>query len=690
MFSDVAAYAPTRLNVSLEGGIEPTVEGLLVSGSFFSVLGVNAIAGRTIGPHDDRNPNGHPVAVLSYNYWKRRFGLDRSFVGRTISLSAAPFTVVGVAPPGFFGLEVGREADIFVPLMMQPTVMPAVENWLDDSINMSFWLTVVGRLKGDRTPQQAAAVLAGLDVLEPLMTKPRTRGEPPQRIPERLGLTSAATGLSSLRQQFSTPLFVLMLVVGVVLLIACANVATLVLARSAARTPEFSMRLALGAGNWRLIRQLLTEHLVLAAIGGLCGLALARWATGVLVAIMSSGRTPIVLDLEPHPRILIFTAGISVVTGVLCGLVPALRARRVDVIAGLRQQLRGPGGANWLRPGRVLVAAQVALCFVLLFGAGLFVRSLQRIDAQEAGLDRDRVLTIRVEPRGSDQRGIKGASQRLDGIYRDLIRRVESIPGVRSATMAHFGPTTEVDYSGPIQLPSGEMKRIPQLMVYPNYFETMGIALRAGRDFDEPDLGAGAQHVGVVNEAFVRQIMHGENPVGKRFTAGTRFSADGPAREIIGVVEDSKYASLRTDTPPLMYQPFLQTNTGRGQMTLHVRTTADASGVASRVREEVQRIDPSMPLFAIYTLADQMDAVLSRERLVATCRRSSVCSPSSWRRSGCTGSWRSAWSGVPGNGNPNGARGRGARLVRLVMREALLLVLSDLASARRPRSSRVG
>ena len=326
VFSDVAAYAPTRLNVSLEGGIEPTVEGLLVSGSFFSVLGVNAIAGRTIGPHDDRNPNGHPVAVLSYNYWKRRFGLDRSIVGRTISLSAAPFTVVGVAPPGFFGLEVGREADIFVPLMMQPTVMPAVENWLDDSINMSFWLTVVGRLKGDRTPQQAAAVLAGLDVLEPLMTKPRTRGEPPQRIPERLGLTSAATGLSSLRQQFSTPLFVLMLVVGVVLLIACANVATLVLARSAARTPEFSMRLALGAGNWRLIRQLLTEHLVLAAIGGLCGLALARWATGVLVAIMSSGRTPIVLDLEPHPRILIFTAGISVVTGVLCGLVPALRA----------------------------------------------------------------------------------------------------------------------------------------------------------------------------------------------------------------------------------------------------------------------------------------------------------------------------------------------------------------------------
>ena len=289
------------------------------------------------------------------------------------------------------------------------------------------------------------------------------------------------------------------------------------------------------------------------------------------------------------------------------------------------------------------------------------------------------MLTIRVEPRGSDQRGIKGASQRLDGIYRDLIRRVESIPGVRSATMAHFGPTTEVDYSGPIQLPSGEMTRVPQLMVYPNYFETMGIALRAGRDFDEPDLGAGAQHVGVVNEAFVRQIMHGENPVGKRFTAGTRFSADGPAREIIGVVEDSKYASLRTDTPPLMYQPFLQTNTGRGQMTLHVRTTADASGVVSRVREEVQRIDPSMPLFAIYTLADQMDAVLSRERLVAILSTLFGVLALVMASVGLYGLM--AFSVVRRTNEMGIRMALGAErhsLVRLVMREALLLVIVGL------------
>ena len=675
VFTDVAAYSTVRLNVSVDGSIEPTAEGHLVSGGYFPVLGVHAILGRTLGPQDDRHPNGHPVAVLGYGYWSRRFGLDRSVIGRTIALSGVPFTIVGVTPPEFFGLEVGRAADIFVPVMMQPTVMPAAEDWLRaSSIQRSFWLTVVGRLKGDRTPQQAAAALAGLDVLEPLMSKPASPGDQPQRIPEWLGLMPAATGLSNLRHQFSTPLFVLMLIVGVVLLIACANVASLVLARSAARTPEFSMRLVLGAGSWRLIRQLLIENLLLAAIGGVCGLALARWATGLLVTFMSSGRSPIVLDLEPDPRILMFTAGISALTGVLCGLAPALQARRVDVIAGLRQQLRGSGGGNWLRPGRILVVAQVALCLMLLFGAGLFVRSLQRIDAQADGLDRASVLVVRVEPRGSDQRGVRGASERLDAVYRDLLRRIAAIPGVRSATMAHYAPTSPVAYSAPMQMPSGETRRIPRLMVYPGYFETMGIALRAGRDFDERDLGAGAEHVGVVNEAFVRQIMNGENPVGKR------FRADGRSREIIGVVEDSTYASLRTGAPPLVYQPFLQTDTGRGQMTLHVRTADGAAGVVARVREEVQRIDPAMPLFAIDTLAAQMNGVLSRERLVATLSTLFGLLALVLASVGLYGLM--AFSVVRRTGEMGIRMALGAgrhSVVGLVMREALLLVLIGLA-----------
>ena len=675
-FSDVAAYSSARFNVSIDGSSEPTAEGQLVSGTFFRLLGINAIAGRTIGPEDDVNPNAHPVVVLGYNYWKRRFGMAPSAIGRSISIAGTSFTVIGVAPPDFFGLEVGRAADLFVPVMMQPTVMPAAENWLGESILISWWLTMVGRLPSDRSPQQAAAAFASLDVLDPLMTKPSAPGDLPRRIPERLGLTPAATGLSSLRQQFSQPLFVLMAVVGLVLLIACANVANLVLARAASRLPEFSMRLALGSGRWRLVRQLLIENVLLAIGGGLLGLAFARWATGFLVQFMSSGRTPIVLDLQPDLRILAFTAAVSVLTGVLCGMMPALRASRIDVISGLRGHARGTvGSGHRFGPGKILVVSQVALCLLLLFGAGLFVRSLQRLDSQDKGFDRETLLVVRVEPRGSDQRNIEGASARLDNIYRDLLQRVESIPGVRAASLAHFSPTTHVAFASPLQHPTGERKTVARLMVYPNYFATMGIPILAGRDLEARDLAANSPFVGVVNEAFVRQFMHGENPVGKSFV-----DSRNRLREIIGVVKDSKYSSLKGETPPLMYQPFLQTSTGRGQMTLHVRVLPDAAGVTSRVREEVQRIDNDMPLFTIYTLAAQMEGVLMRERLVATLSSLFGLLALLLASVGLYGLMafavvrRTAEMGI--RMALGAARGS---VVRMVMREALILVLIGLA-----------
>jgi predicted permease len=623
VFTDVAAYAMRRLNVSIDGSIEPTADGCLVSGTFFQLLGVRAIAGRIIGPEDDQQPNGHPVAVLSDSYWNRRFGRDRNVVGRTMSLSGVPFTIVGVTPPEFFGLEVGRAADIFVPLMMQPTVMPAAENWLGPSIARSFWLTIVGRLRPGVTPAQAADALPARDLLDELWTKASRPGDKPQLIAERLGVTPAARGLSALRHQYSQPLVILMVVVGIVLLIACANVATLILARGGARGPEFSMRLALGAGRGRLIRQLLTENVVLALAGGAAGLLLARWGTSVLVAFMSAGGTPIVLDLVPDPRILAFTAAVSILTGLLCGVIPAVRATRVDVIAGLKRQGRAQsGGTDWVRPGKLLVVSQVALCVLLLFGAGLFVRSLQKIDAQDAGFNRDRVHVIRVEPRGSDQRSAPGASQRLDAIYRDLIQRIEAIPGVRSASLTHFAPTSPVGYGELLQLPSGDMTRIARMMTYPGYFETMGISMVAGRDLEDRDLAANAAEVIVVNEAFVRQYLNGEPALGRRFAyrERTREHPQGfeSFREIVGVVKDTRYASLKGAPEPVIYQPFLQTNTGRGQMTLHVRTTGDDASVVSRIREEVQRVDRAMPLLPIQTLRVLVDAVLARERLVAT------------------------------------------------------------------------
>jgi predicted permease len=602
-----------------------------------------------------------------------------------MSLSGVPFTIVGVTPPEFFGLEVGRAADIFVPLMMQPTVMPAAENWLGPSMSRSFWLTIVGRLRPGVTPEQAAGALSGRDLLDELWTKPGRPGDKPQLIAEKLGVTPAATGLSDFRHQYSQPLFILMAVVGIVLLIACANVATLILARGGARAPEFSMRLALGAGRGRLTRQLLIENVVLALAGGAAGLLLARWGTSLLVALMSAGRTPIVLDLAPDPRILAFTAAMSILTGLLCAMIPAIRATRVDVIAGLKPQGRAQsGGTGWVRPGRMLVVSQVALCVLLLFGAGLFVRSLRNIDAQDAGFNRDRVHVIRVEPRGSDQRGVPGASQRLDAIYRDLIQRVEAIPGVRSASLTHFAPTSPVTYGELLQLPSGDMKRIARMMTYPGYFETMGIPIVAGRDLENRDLAANAAEVMVVNEAFVRQYLNGEPAVGRRFAyrERTREHPQGfeSFREIVGVVKDSQYASLKGTPESVIYQPFLQTNTGRGQMTLHVRTTGDDGDVVSRIREEVQRIDRAMPLFPIQTLRALVDAVLGRERLVATLATLFSLLALLLAAVGLYGLM--AFS-VVRRTNEMGIRmalgAARARVLRLVLREALFLVIAGLA-----------
>ena len=329
---------------------------------------------------------------------------------------------------------------------------------------------------------------------------------------------------------------------------------------------------------------------------------------------MSSGRAPIVLDLGVNYRVLAFTAAVAIATGLLCGLAPAFGASRSDICGGFRAAARGAGtGAHWLRRGRRLVVCQVALCVLLLFAAGLFVRTQHAIDAFDGGFARDSVLVMRIEPSGSDQRGTPGTSDRLDRTYRDLLERVGTIAGVRAASLAHYAPTVAVTYAGPMRLPSGETS-VGRMMVYPGYFETMALTIKSGRDLEARDLDLAAPQVGVVNEAFVRELMNGESPLGRQFPD----DRDGRPREIIGVVADSRYASLRGRTPPVIYQPFLQTQTGRGQMTLHVRIDRDSPAVVGRIREEVQRIDARMPLLAMYTLAEQMDSALSRERLVAT------------------------------------------------------------------------
>jgi len=607
VLTDLAAYSPAHLNVSINGRMDPTTEGQLVSGNYFSLLGVSPIAGRAIDPADDLAPNGHPVAMISHRYWGRRFGFTPSVVGRTLAISGMSFTIIGITPPEFFGAEVGRAPDIFVPLMMQPTVMPAWENMLGDPIQHLTWVQALGRLKPGVHVKQAAADLEALYRQELPMV-----GKFSPMKNERLALAPGVAGFSSLRREFSTPLFILMGIVVLVLLIACANTATLLLARATARRSEFAMRLALGARRGRLVRQLLIESLMLAILGGLVGILLARWAAQFLTAFIPSGDAPIVLDLSPNSRVLLFAAGISIVTGVLFGLAPALRATRIGLGSAVKD------GAGWLlragglRSGKVLAVIQVAVSLVLLIGAGLFVRSLQKLNSQEAGFVRESVLVMRVEPKGSDQRNVPGASERLDRIYRDLLRQVEAVPGVRSAGMAQFTPTSIRGASVTVALPSGEEERAFVPMVYPGYFRTIGIPFLAGRDFSANDLDADAPLVAVVNDTFARRMF------GKKSAAGQQFHIGSFAHEIIGVVRDSRYTNFRGETPPTIYKPFLQTHTGRGQMALYVRVTGDPALVLPRLREAVQSTDKSMPLFQVRTLAEEINAVLVQERLIAT------------------------------------------------------------------------
>jgi predicted permease len=606
-FTELAAWSSARMNVSIDGNLEPTTDGQLVSGNYFSLLGVSPIAGRTISAEDDVVPNGHPVAMISYGYWKRRFGLSPSAIGRDIAISGTRFTVIGVTPPEFFGIEVGASPDLFVPVLMQPTAMPDLENLLDQPIIYRTWLQVVSRIAPGATAAQAAAQLEPIYNQEvPTANK---FGGPPLP-PERLRAEPAASGISDLRRQFSQPLFILMGIVGIVLLIACANTANLLLARAAARSGEFGVRLALGAGRRRLVRQLLVESIVLAVAGGICGVLLASVATRLLVAYMSAGQTPIVLELNPDQRVLMFTAAVSVLTGILFGLTPALRATRIDLTPSLKTVGRSVRGG--LRSGKILCVAQVALSLVLLIGAGLFVRSLQKLNGQDSGVDRDRVLIVRVEPRGSDQRNIPGTSPRLDRTYRELLARVAAIGGVRSCSLAQFTPTTLRGNMVPFTLPSGAEQRGLVPMIYPKFFATMGIGLVAGRDFGDADLSPQSPLVAIVNETFALQAFKGAPAVGQQLRQRNDLI------EIVGVVRDSRYTSVRDDTPPTVYQTFLQTRTGRGQMALYVQAETSPAAVLSQVRQAVQDIDRDLPLFAIHTLEEEMGAVLIRDRLIAT------------------------------------------------------------------------
>jgi predicted permease len=638
VLSGLLAYHPLRLTVSVDGQPELAVAGQLVCGNYYSVLGVNAALGRIILPDDDRAPSESPVCVISYNYWQRRFAGDPAVVGKTIHLSGTPFTIIGVSQRDFFGLEVGSSLDISVPQMMRQQVTAE-----------GGYFTVMGRLRPEVTMPQAYATLGLLYqqlCAEYAATNWMVKGGFPNWLEEKLVLESGSRGLSELRWQFSRPLRLLMIVVALVLLITCANVAGLLLGRAVARRREIAIRLSLGGARLRLVRQLLTEGVLLAGLGGLLGLLFASWGTRLLLPLLSQGEIPTRLNLSPDARALAFTAAVAMLTSMVFGLAPALLATRVDVNSALKNDASGfateSRGAS-MTFGKLFVILQVALSLLLLIGAGLFVRSLRNLQQADAGFARDNVLVTKLEPAGS-----RSKSPQLAARYDDLLRRAQAIPGVKLASLVGYSPMSRREWlvlgqnpewsrapmsvQGYMSRPDEEMW-INWMQVYPNSFATLGIPLVAGRDFGlqdsqvwRPGPCSSAALVGIINESMARRFFGNESPIGRRFgftQVRPMQCPDGSVRggagaiEIIGVVKDVKYASLRNEGREMFYLPFHQANTGFGEMTLVVRTEGDPTTVAAAVRREARAMDPAAPLFEVETLATQVSASLREERLLA-------------------------------------------------------------------------
>jgi predicted permease len=599
VFSSMLGYA----NVGLAGPAGP-IDGQLVSGSYFETLGVNAILGRSLTIADDL-PSATPVAVIGYGYWQSHFGGDPAAVGQSISLNGIPFTVVGVAPAGFFGLELGNRPEIYVPLNLEPRLRPA-----SDALRarLHWWLTAMGRLRPGVSARRAQA---NLDRIFPQFLRATIASVPlggsenrkAAFLRTRVVLEPGGKGSSNLRKQYTRPLLVLMAIVGLVLLITCANLANLLLSRSVAREREIALRVAVGAGRGRVIRQLLTESVLLAALGGAAGLALAHWGIQFLPRLLGGPSLDLHLDL----RVVLFTAALSLLTGLLFGVLPALRASQIEIVPSLKKV----GSAPRLAAGRPLAVCQVALSIVVLVGAGLFIRTFQNLASVDFGFARTRTVLFSVNPGGSSFGGT-----RLRNVYAELRTRLAALPGVSSASFSQASPlggndsTTMISAFG--SLPAvHENSHAHRNIVSPGFFRTLGIHLLAGRDFTERDRES-APRVAIVNETFARQVFGSHTPLGKTLGYGPG-QASGPVT-IVGVVADSKYNDVREQPMPMVFLPYRQFPSISG-MTFELRTAGEPSALEHAIRAQVGN---ELTIINITTIDRQIDDSLRPERAIAT------------------------------------------------------------------------
>ena len=674
-FSGTMAWSAARFNLA-QGGEARYAEGLYVSGDFFRVLGVPPILGRTLAAADDQPACGSPGAVASYAFWQRELGGDPNATARTVTLDGRPFRIVGVTPASFFGVEVGHRYDVAVPLCADRLLADDGKGRAPAPI--AWWLAAMGRLQPGWTPERATAHLQALSpgMMEATLPPTYRPDDAKLYLKNKLVATAGGTGVSGLRRAYETPLWLLLATTGMVLLIACANLANLLLARASVREREIAIRQALGASRGRLVAQLLAESLLLAVMGTALGAGLAQLLSRLLVAFLSTPGSPLFVGLGPDGRLLGFTAAIAVGTCLLFGLLPAVRATRVAPASAMRSGGRGlSAGRERFGLRRALVAGQVALSLVLLVGALLFVRSLQKLLSVETGFRAEGVVAANLDLR----RPRYGKEQRQE-VYRALLERLAAQPGILSAAQVGFTPVSGSGWNEMARAEgaTGARKEANFNQAGPGYFRTMGTPLVAGRDFDGRDT-VGAPKVAIVNEAFAKSIMGGGNPVGRSFQVQAQAGKPDPTIQIVGLVRNTKYYELREDFVPIAFFPIAQDKDPDAGATFVLRTAAPLGDVFRRVKTAVAEVHPEI-VIEFHVLTAQLQESLLRDRLMATLAGSFGFLAAMLATLGLYGVIAYM---VARRRNEIGVRmalgaNRG-RVVRLVLREAALLVAAGLA-----------
>jgi predicted permease len=612
VFSGIAARYEDSVDIADKGVAQRGVAEL-VSGNYFDVLGVQPAIGRTLTAPEDQVKDGEPYVVISYEYWQRRFGGDAQVLGRAIEVNGHPMTIIGVAQRGFSSFEPMSPADVFIPLSMKTVVTPT---WDDRARRNSIWLRVFARLKPgeDARTAESAMAIAYRNVLEnDLKTIGKPQAFRDKYLANKLQFTDASKGFGGFQELFGKPLYVLLAMVGTLLLIACVNIANLLITRAAARQKEIAIRLSLGATRGSLVRLVMTESLLVAIAGGLLGVLIAMWMASLLVGILPYQNIGAVLRTTPDLRILAFTAGVSLLAAILFGSAPALQGTHPDLAATLKSESgKHSAGGGQTRLRKLLVSAQVGLSLLLLVGAGLFARSLYALLTIDSGIETTRLLAVTIDP--SLHRYTPERARRL---FVELENRLNRLPGVVSASGAAYPVLANVSWQNTVHMDGyhpreGENMNPGFNAVLPGFFQTTGARVILGRDFTERDT-AGAPKVVIVNETFVKRFYPHESPLGHRIGWGDVGPLD---MEIVGVARDMKGGDLREKAKPWTFTPVLQ-DEAPAEVTYYLRTNQDPLSLAQAARQSVAGLDASLPVFNVKTVETQIRETHFLDRLFA-------------------------------------------------------------------------